>query len=115
SRLRSRGISSQLDRQHDVFLGRKRGNEIVGLKDETELSPSQERQLVLVHLRNLLPLEPDGAARRRVESREKPEERALTAAGRPLDGDHLSLPNRQVDPPQDVDAVMAGRERFGQV
>ena len=87
---------------------------MVGLEDEADFAPAQQRERVLVHAGDLLAVENDGARGGRVKSGQQPEQRALAAAGGTGNGDELAARNVQIHTLQDFDPVNPGVDDFAE-
>ena len=95
--------AGERERQQDVLLGGQHRHEVEGLEDEAELVAPQAREVAVVEVGELGPVDDDGARRRVVEPRQQVHQRGLAGAGRTHDGRELAGRERQRDPVQGVD------------
>lgn len=68
------------ERQGDVLACRERIEQVGVLEDKTELLAAELRKLSLLHARNVLPVDADGAARGAIDGRDAVEQRRLARA-----------------------------------
>lgn len=87
---------------------------MIGLIDETDFAASKDRHPVFGKSCDVLSIQQDPAARRRVQSRDQAEQRGLPAAGRSHDGHELPARDIQIDASQDVHAAGACIEGLGE-
>jgi acyl-CoA thioesterase-1 len=99
--------------QEHVLLGGERGNQVVGLEDETDLAAPQERHFVLAQMRNLLAIQNYLSRSRRIEAGQQTEQGAFTAAGGSHDRGELAPGNLEIDAFENFDPVRAGVNGFG--
>src|SRR5215470_15923389 len=85
------------------------------LKDEADLRAPQPRQLVLLHLRDVLAVQANVSGGRVIEPGDKGEQRGFAAARRADDGDELTSWNGQIDCVQDGQLLGATGDSFGDV
>ena len=93
-RLRARaGIARARDlhRDGDVLKRGQRGDEMEELEDESDLFAPELRELVLAELRDVHAVDQHVPGAWRIEPGNQAEQRGLSAAGRPDDGDKLSV------------------------
>jgi hypothetical protein len=100
-------------RQGDVLLRGQDRQEVVGLKDEADLVPPQQGQLVIVEPVEPRPGDLDPSGGRLVEPREDVQERRLAGARRPHDRGEAAAQQRDVDAAQRVDGCRAFAEALG--
>ena len=86
---------------------------MIGLEDESDLAPAQERHLVFAQIGDVLAVQNYLAAGGRVEPGEQAEQRAFAAAGRPHDGGKLAARDREIDAFEDFHTVSAGVNGLG--
>src|SRR5208282_5010544 len=67
----------------------ERLDQLIRLKDKTDLAPTHRRQLGLRQVVDGHPVKPDLSFARRIEAGKQPEQRALAASARAHDGDKL--------------------------
>ena len=77
-------LTSQVERQEHVLLGGQGGNQLIGLKHESDGPPAQHCELVLFETGDVGAIEQDLAGCGRIEAGEQAEQRALTAARAPM-------------------------------
>ena len=106
--------AGQFIRQQNIFFGRQRGQQMVGLKNEADFAAAQQRHAVLVQAGDVLAIQNDLAGGGRVEAGQKSQQRALAAARWSHDGDELAALNFQIDATQNVDAMSGGGNAFGE-
>ena len=87
---------------------------MIGLKHKTDLAPAHQRQLVFLEPGNLLAVQENLAGGRRIEACQQAQQRALSAAGRAHHGGKLPARNLQLDALQNIDAMRARIDRFGE-
>ena len=75
-------LLDDLGDQRDVLAGRQAGNQVVELKDETDVRPAVLRERRLVGRRQVLLAVHDLPGRRHVEASENVEQGRFAAAGR---------------------------------
>ena len=102
--LRHAGVDQ---RQLHVVQRRGARQQVEGLEDEADLLVADARQLVVVHLADLLAVQEVGALRRRVEAADQVHQRRLARARRPHDGDVLAALDGDGDAAQGVDLLVA--------
>ncbi len=85
----------QLKRQQHILKRRERRNQLIRLKDKSDLLPAHRCQLGLGQIVNRRSIQPDLALAWRVESRQQPQQRALAAAARAHNGHKLPRRNAQ--------------------
>ena len=93
--------------QLHVVKRRRPGQQVEGLKDETDLLVPDERQLVVVHDTDILSVQPIRTAGGRVETADEVHQRRLAGAGGPHDGDELAALDVDRDTLQRVDRFVA--------
>ena len=101
--------------QHHVFDGGGAGQQVVTLEDEPDFAVTDDRQLVLVQIADILPVQEVAPGGRAVEAAQDVHHGALAGAGRPHDGDKFVLLDGQADPVQGTDLCIAHPVDFGQV
>ena len=100
-----RGDARVDERQfHVVERGRAR-EEVEGLEDEPNLLVADARQLVVVHLADLLLVQQVAALRRRVEAPDQVHQRRLPRPGRAHDGHVFAFVDGDVDAAERVDLL----------
>ncbi len=95
------------ERQRDVLFRREGRHEVVELKNETDLAPSDKRQLVILQQGKTLIAEFHFALGRLIEPAEQVEERGLARAARPHDRDEFAGIDGQVHPVERVHRHLA--------
>ena len=76
------GLSPELHRHLDILLRRQCGNQLKGLKDESDLLHPDSGPLVLTHGSQVLSIEVHRARTGPVQSGQQPQQRCLSASGR---------------------------------
>src|SRR5581483_3860449 len=108
-----RAVAHKLHWQQHILLGGEGRNEMVGLENKSDLAPAHERQLILGKIRDLLAIQLDGSGGRAIETREKTQQRAFAAAGRPHYRNHFTALDIEIDPLQNLHTMAAGVDDFG--
>ena len=75
-------LARQSQGHHDVLLGREHRQQIEALEDETDVVAAQQRELLVVELRQVAPLEHDAAAGGRVQTAHHMHQRRFSGSGR---------------------------------
>ena len=86
-------------RQFDVVERRRPREEVEGLKDESDLSIADPRQLIVAQLAHELTAQPVLARGRRIETTDHVHERRLTAPRRPHDRHELARADLEIHAP----------------
>ena len=94
--------------QRHVLAGRQAGDEVVGLKDEADVTAPVEGQRPLVERRQIGFAEQEAAAGRTIKAADKIEERGLAAAGRTEQDDEVAPRQVEIDAAQGVDGTAGG-------
>jgi hypothetical protein len=108
------GHAGQFERQEHVLARREVGQQLERLEHEADAAAAQERELVLVEVRELLPRQQNAAGSGSVEPREEPEQRRLPAARRADDGHQLAVLDLEVDRVEDDEVAPSGRQGLGE-
>ena len=99
--------AGELERQEDVLLCRQRRQQVEGLEDEADVRATQLGQLRVVHLRDVLAGDVDGAGRRLVKTGEHVHERRLAGARGAHDRGELAARDVERDAAKGVDSRLA--------
>ncbi len=111
----SGAAAQQFVGQEDVLFGGERGNQLVTLKDESDLAAADHGELVFAEAGDIGAVQHDAARGDRVEAGQQTEQRALAAAGSAHDGHELSGWDLEVDSAENLHAVRAGIDNLGEV
>ena len=106
------GPASSIGKQH-VFFRRQRGDQVIGLEDESDLAPAQQRHVVFAQTGDVFAVQDYLAAGGRVEPGQQAQQRTFAAAGRPHDGGKLAARDAQIDAFEDFHTVSAGVNGLG--
>ena len=101
--------------QQDVFFGGQGREQLVALENESDFTAADQRQLVFAQSGDVDAVEDDGSRRGRIEAGEQTEQSAFAASRCPHDGYELSSGDLEVDTAQDLDAMAAAIQAFGEV
>src|SRR5215467_835713 len=71
----------EFHRKNDVFQSCQGGNQMIGLKNKTELLAPQLRHLILWKLRDVFTVNQDATGRRPIKAGKQAEQRTFTASG----------------------------------
>ena len=93
----------KLQRQGDVFQSRERGDQVEGLKDESDAAAAEQGPLVVAEARVVDALEQDLSGGRRFDGAENRQQSALAGAGGTNDREQLALADDEVDTADGVD------------
>src|SRR5215472_3945824 len=74
------GAAIEFHRKNDVFQCCQGGNQMIGLKNKTELLATQLRHLILGKLCDVFTINQDASGRRPIETGKQAEQRAFTAS-----------------------------------
>ena len=96
--------AAQFQRQSDVLLGRKRGQQIERLEDEPHPLAADDGTLVVVQRGQVDPFQQDLAAGGRFHAAEDVQQGALAGARRTHDRQQFALADLEVDAAQGVNA-----------
>jgi len=88
---------------------------LVALENKADFSPPHQRQLIFRQARDVHTVDHDGPRRRRVQTCQQSEQRALAAARGSHDGHELSGWDFQIDTAQNVDTMAPAIEGLGEI
>ena len=108
-------LARQFHGQQHILLGGERGDQVVRLKNETDLAAAQQRHLIFGQPANVLAVEQNLSAGWRVEARHQSQQRALPAPRRTHDGGKLAGRDFQIDTFEDIDTMGAGVDGLGEI
>ena len=83
------------------------------LEDEPDLRAAKLRQLIFTENRHVGAVDENRSGRRRIETRNQPEQRRLSTARRSNDREALSGRNGEVDRMEDGELLIATLDRLG--
>src|SRR5262249_4778407 len=92
-----RAPPGELERPRDVLLDGQGGNQVEGLKDESDLAQAKIRELMVGEDAEARSLHHHFTGLRRVEAGHEVQERRLTGAARPHHRDEVSLPYVEIE------------------
>ena len=108
-------LPPQLERDHDVFQGRKRGNELERLKDEADHFVAHARAAIFIERAEVHAVEMHLAGSGLVEPGAQTNERGLAAARGPDNGARRSCRERQADLFHDREGISPARVTLRQL
>ena len=109
-----RPLAGDREREQDVLLRRQRREQVERLEHEADVRAAQSREVAVLHARDVLAGDPDGARGGRVEAGEQVHERRLAGARRAHDGRELAGGQVERDAAEGVDGGVAVAVRAGQ-
>jgi len=110
-----RVIAFQLQRQHHVFLGRQRGEEVKRLEHEAHQPPANRGAGFLVDCLESLAVESYAAPGGHVEAGQQAEQGGLARARRTHDGEAFAGRHAEVHPGQDVQPSLRAENRLANI
>src|SRR6266446_1080822 len=109
----SRELGEQ-KRELDVLESGEHGNEVVHLKDETDVARTPLRELVAGHVSDLVAGHSDAAVRGDVKPAEQIEQGGLAGAAGAHEGDEIAFVDVEIEALQDLDFFAAAAVGFVQ-
>lgn len=107
-------LAGEFGGQQHIFFRRQGWDELVGLKDESQLHAAHLGHLVFGEVGDVDAVEDDAASSGRVQPRQKTQKRTLSAAGSAHDGNKLAGGYVEVNTAQNIHAMGAGVDGPGQ-